>query len=50
VSQKDALLAQYNEDRFGQPRFRSEMAVEKDVNLHFAHLTRELQLDAGSQF
>ena len=35
-------------DRFGQPRPRPEVAIEKDAKLLFARLTRELQLDAGS--
>lgn len=35
-------------DRFGQPRPRPELAIEKDAKLLFARLTRDLQLDAGS--
>ena len=35
-------------DRFGQPRPRPEVAIEKDAKLLFARLTRELQLEASS--
>ena len=33
-------------DRFGQPRARPEIAIERDSSISFARLTRELDLDA----
>jgi phage terminase small subunit len=35
-------------DRFGQPRTRPEIGIERDSTISFARLTRELDLDAGS--
>ena len=35
-------------DRFGQPRARPEINIERDSTIAFVRLTRELDLDAGS--
>lgn len=45
VLEQDGLVFM---DRFGQPRPRPEVAIEKDAKLLFARLTRELQSGAGS--
>jgi phage terminase small subunit len=46
--QARAALAQHGVtyvDRFGQPRSRPEVAIERDARLAFARLVRELGLD-----
>ena len=35
-------------DRFGQPRARPEVAIERDARLAFVRIVRELNLDADA--
>lgn len=44
VLARDGLTYQ---DRFGAPRTRPEVAIERDARLAFARLVRELALDAA---
>ncbi|WP_081644426.1 P27 family phage terminase small subunit [Thioalkalivibrio sp. AKL19] len=46
-SARDALVVHgmVYDDRFGQPRQRPEVAIERDARVQFARLVRELDLD-----